>query len=358
MQLPLPHAVFSGPNVWEDFELFLHAQGYLQKKIFVLCDANTHEHCLPILLGNCGFLIDLEILEVDPGEENKCVEVAQQLWEALTELEADRNSLLINLGGGVVTDLGGFVAAVFKRGIPFVNIPTSLLGMTDAAWGGKTGIDLQNFKNQIGTFTYPVAVCLDPEFLETLPARELAAGWAELLKHGIIASKSHFDSLVAYLQSPDFEAVNELIADSVAIKAAIVAADVQEQNVRMLLNAGHTIGHALETYGLNHQHNWLHGEAVAAGLLCEAYIAHEMQFLTSQDFQKIAQLVLQYFPILNFPASAIDEIVATITHDKKRRGHQIKMPIVKEIGQASMHNIENFALFNAALHYYRTRTGA
>ncbi len=353
MEIPLPHAVFSGPNVWEDFEVFLHDKGYLNSKIFILVDANSHENCLPTFLGHCGHIENIEILEIEPGEASKCLEIAQQLWATLAELGAHRKTLLINLGGGMITDLGGFLAATYMRGIPFVNIPTSLLGMVDAAWGGKTGIDFLGFKNQIGTFTFPVAVCLSGEFLETLPDWELVAGFAEMLKHGLIADASHFYELAALLDQ-GFDAVPQhIIENSAAIKAKIVAADTHEKNLRMLLNAGHTVGHALESLGWMQERDWLHGEAVAAGLLCEGYIAQELGMLTAPSFQILKKVIGQHFPKLPFEEADIPFLLQAIQHDKKSAGATVQLPLLTGIGTVEIVAVDDKDLLVRALNFYR-----
>lgn len=352
MKTPLPHAVFSGPPIWEDFEVFLHDKGFLNSKIFILVDSHTHEHCLPVLLGHCGHIADIEILEIEPGEASKCLEITQQLWAAMAELGAHRKTLLINLGGGMISDLGGFIASTYMRGIPFVNIPTSLLAMVDAAWGGKTGIDFLGLKNQIGTFNFPEAICLSPEFLETLPERELLAGFAEIIKHGLIADAGHFYDATALLETGFEEFPLSLLEKSVTIKAKIVAADAQEKNQRMLLNAGHTIGHALESFGWANNCDWLHGEAVAAGLLCEAFVAHQKEMIALADLQTITQTIVAHFPCLPFDAADFSAIMNVLKQDKKSDGAAVKTPLLTAIGQSEIVTIQDFEVFYPALEYY------
>ena len=211
-------------------------------KLFILCDENTHEYCLPILLPNMEINCPFEIIEIEAGEEMKTIETATQLWEILTEFEADRKALLLNLGGGVITDLGGFVASTYKRGIKFINLPTSLLGMCDASIGGKTGIDHQFIKNIVGTFALPERIFVFSNFLKTLPFRELKSGFAEMMKHGLIADKKHWDDLIN-LPEISVEHIQPHIETSMKIKENIVHIDYQEKNIRKVLNFGHTIGH-------------------------------------------------------------------------------------------------------------------
>ena len=215
-------------------------------KIFILVDENTHNHCLPILLPNLETDAPFEVIEIEAGEENKNIGTATQLWEIFSEMEADRKSLLINLGGGVVTDLGGFVASTYKRGIRFINLPTTLLAMCDASIGGKTGIDHQYLKNVIGTFALPEAILFYPKFLDTLKFEELRSGFAEMLKHGLIADEKHWNDLISLEKiAPQF--IEPFIQRSMEIKQDVVSKDFREQNIRKNLNFGHTIGHAVES---------------------------------------------------------------------------------------------------------------
>ena len=206
-------------------------------KLLILVDENTHEYCLPTLLGNLETEIPFEIIEIEAGEEMKTIETATQLWEILSEFETDRKSLLINLGGGVITDLGGFVSSTYKRGIKFINIPTTLLGMCDASIGGKTGIDHQYLKNIVGTFAHPEMVFVYPEFLTTLPYEELRSGFAEMLKHGLIADEKHWNDLIS-IENLTAENIFLFIETSTKIKENVVEKDFKEQNIRKTLSGG------------------------------------------------------------------------------------------------------------------------
>lgn len=233
-------------------------------KIFILVDENTHEQCLPFLLGNLEITSPFEILEVAAGEEMKTLETAAMLWEIFLEFQADRRALLLNLGGGVVTDLGGFVASVFKRGLDFINVPTSLLGMVDAAVGGKTGVDFHHIKNVLGTFTLPLGVYLYPEFLKTLPHPELISGLGEMMKHALIADAALWQELVS-LSEFSAETLAPRVMRSVKIKEEIVKTDPLEKSIRRNLNFGHTLGHAIESHLLQAGTPLPHGVAVAWG---------------------------------------------------------------------------------------------
>lgn len=321
-------------------------------QLIILTDENTHEHCLPILLGNLETNIPFEIIEIEAGEEMKTLETAAQLWEILTEFKTDRNALLINLGGGVITDLGGFVASVYKRGIPFINIPTSLLGMCDASVGGKTGIDHLFLKNIIGTFASAEEVFLYPEFLKTLPFEELRSGFAEMLKHGLIADAAHWAELAALPQLIP-EALFPLLKKSVQIKQTIVAKDFQERNIRKTLNFGHTIGHAVESAFLQAGRPILHGEAVALGMICEAVLSVRECGLHSDDVFNISDVIRKHFPLL--PLAELDEnhLLALMQNDKKNSEGQVKFALLDSVGSATYDCKVSAENIRYALHYYR-----
>ena len=207
--------------------------------VYILVDNHTQMHCLPIFLENLSELKNVDVLKIKAGEENKKLKTCQGIWQDLSKLGADRKSLLINLGGGVVTDLGGFVAAAFKRGIDFVNVPTTLLSMVDASVGGKTGVDLGGLKNQIGIITHPRMVIIDTNYLSTLPENEYRSGYAEMLKHGIIRDKNYFEKLSQYKSSENSD-IEKYIHHSILIKNAVVSKDLYESNYRKILNFGHT----------------------------------------------------------------------------------------------------------------------
>jgi 3-dehydroquinate synthase len=226
--------------------LNIHLKETKYSTIFIIVDTYTNEFCLPKLLPNIETDITIEIIEFEPGEHNKNIETCIQIWNVLTELGGDRKSLIINLGGGVVTDLGGFVASTFKRGVNFINIPTTLLSMVDASVGGKTGVDLGNLKNQIGVINVPQMVLIDTQYLETLPQNEMRSGLAEMLKHGLIYDAAYWEKFLD-LKAIDFADFDELIYRSVEIKNEIVIQDPTEKNIRKALNFGHTLGHAIES---------------------------------------------------------------------------------------------------------------
>lgn len=329
---------------------FLHGKSF--SKIFILVDENTHEYCLPVLLGNMETDLGFEILEIEAGEEMKNIQTANQLWEILTEMQADRKALVINLGGGVITDMGGFVASTYKRGIQFINIPTTLLSMCDASIGGKTGIDLMHYKNMVGTFTFPEQIFVYPPFLQTLPFKELRSGFAEMLKHGLIADQLHWDNLIK-IQKLDVESLLPHIQTSMAIKQDVVDQDFHEKNIRKTLNFGHTIGHAIESSCLEQGNPVLHGEAVAAGMICEAHLSHLEGLISKEDSEMIIDHVRRYYPYLDISDFKDEDLSALLLNDKKNTEKKINFSLLSGIGscvydhECSQKNIEK------SLHFYR-----
>lgn len=321
---------------------FLHEKKF--SKIFILVDENTHEYCLPILLGNMETDLGFEILEIEAGEEMKNIQTANQLWEILTEMQADRKALVINLGGGVITDMGGFVASTYKRGIQFINIPTTLLSMCDASIGGKTGIDLMHYKNMVGTFAFPEQIFIFPKFLETLPFKELRSGFAEMLKHGLIADKNHWDQLIQ-IRKLEVETVIPHIQTSMNIKQNVVDQDFHEQNIRKTLNFGHTIGHAVESLCLQQQNPILHGEAVAMGMIAEAHLAYLENLIAEEDSKIIIENIQRYYPYLDMSDFKDEDITALLLNDKKNTDSKINFSLLSGIGsclydhQCSQENI-------------------
>lgn len=315
--------------------IFQHLNEWLREKkyhpIFILVDENTHEHCLPILLSEIEENIAIEIIEIPAGEENKTIEIVIQVWETLAEMNASRKSLMINLGGGMVTDLGGFIASTYKRGIDFINFPTSLLSMVDASIGGKTGIDHLGIKNIIGTFAFPIGTFLYPEFLQTLPAREFRSGLAEMFKHGLIYQKSHWQNLVD-LKIYNPENISGFIEESIHIKKEIVNNDPFEKGLRKTLNFGHTVGHAVESEFLTTENPLLHGEAIAVGMLVESILSFENELISKEELDEIfahLTLIFDRFPI---PAELIPQLITWMKHDKKNQNDGIIFSLLDGIG--------------------------
>lgn len=321
-------------------------------QIFILCDENTHQYCAPILLGNLTTNSPIEILEIEAGEEMKTIETAINLWEILTEYEADRKALIINLGGGVITDLGGFVASTYKRGIDFIHLPTSLLSMCDASIGGKTGIDHLFHKNIVGTFANPKGIFIYPKFLETLPFIELRSGFAEMLKHGLIADKTHWETL-SNLENLNIENIAPYIETSMKIKEKVVNLDFQEEHIRKTLNFGHTIGHAIESLFLATQNIIPHGEAVALGMICETYISHLQGLINENTANNIISKIQKFYPKLDISLFDNQQIINLMQNDKKNQNGTINFSLLSEIGLGNYNQKCSTENIIKALDFYR-----
>lgn len=297
-------------------------------KIAVLVDENTKRHCLPLIEG----IVDSpNIIEIKSGEENKNLDSCQHIWQSLTDLTFDRRGLLINLGGGVIGDMGGFCAATYKRGIDFINIPTTLLAMVDASVGGKLGIDFGVFKNHIGLFKEPKVVLIDPVFLNTLPERELKSGYAEVMKHALITGKGNW--LLLKDQPIDSIDWKSTIESSVAIKSSIVKQDLKESGLRKILNFGHTIGHAVESHFLKSDHRLLHGEAVGIGMIVELYLSVMKHDFPEDSLKEIEATILDTYGHFAIPNSTFNTIAQVAKQDKKNTAHEIKAVLLENFGK-------------------------
>lgn len=332
-------------------------EAYLKKNkfssVFILVDENTLRHCLPQLIGRVKKLANAEIVELESGEKNKTIEVCTGVWQVLGELGADRKSLLINLGGGVITDMGGFIASTFKRGIAFVNVPTTLLAQIDASAGGKTGVDLNGLKNEVGVFADPQQVIIYPGFLRTLSRRDMLCGFAEALKHALIADRDYWEQLLT-INIGDSDSWEELILRSVRIKLAIVEEDPREKGKRMLLNFGHTIGHALETYFLEGASSTLlHGEAVAAGMIAEAFLSSQLCGLPEEELETITNSILKHFGALELEPTADHRLVELMRHDKKSESGMIRFALLESIGKGVINKKVSAQQVIESLNYYR-----
>ncbi len=347
-----------GYSIYFNNECYRYLAGILQpgaySVIFVLTDSNTSQSCLPHFLQMLATETAIEVIEIEPGEENKTIETCIELWHTLADLGADRKSLLINVGGGMVTDLGGFVASTFKRGIDFINVPTSLLAMVDASVGGKTGVDLGTLKNQIGVINNPKAVLIDVQYLETLPQREMRCGLAEMLKHGIIADRAYWNNFTD-LTGLTTDDLATLIYRSVEIKNEIVIQDPTEKNIRKLLNYGHTLGHAIESYLLDKpdRQPMLHGEAVAAGMILEANIALQKGLLPLSDFIEIKSVITSVFEKADFSFDDITEIIQLLMHDKKNEFGAVNFVLPQSVGNAIINQtVDNNLIYKAFEDYH------
>jgi len=326
---------------------FLENKDY--SKIFVIADTNTRKYCYNRIKGN---LPRHSIVTVPVGEAHKTLATCEQIWEALTRAELDRHALVINIGGGVIGDMGGFCAATYKRGIDFIQIPTTLLAQVDASVGGKLGIDFHGFKNHLGVFQQPVRVLIDPMFLETLPPRELRSGFAEVVKHCLIADAEKWHEI----REKDLDRQNwpDLIAHSVAIKKAIVAQDPTEKGLRKILNFGHTLGHAVETLFLNEtpKERLLHGEAIAAGMVMESYLAHQKKMIDRQTLEEVEEFMFSVFGKASIQPGEIETIVSLTRQDKKNRGSEVRFSLLTAAGGCAYDTAVTPAEMRKALQYY------
>ena len=322
-------------------------------KIFVIVDAMTHEYCLARFLQEVETTTEIEVIEIETGEEHKHIETCLGVWNALSELEADRKSVVLNLGGGVVTDLGGFVASTFRRGIDYINIPTSLLSMVDASVGGKNGVDLGHLKNQIGVINTPKLVLINTSFLDTLSAIELRSGLAEMLKHGLIQSKKHWNELTQ-LKDLTLNDLDRLIYDSVLIKKTVVELDPFEQKERKTLNFGHTLGHAIESYFLTHPEKTklLHGEAIAIGMILACFISEKQLGFPTEDTATIKAYLTKLYGKTAFTTEDINQIIELLKFDKKNEHGNINFVLLEAIAKPKINClVENQLIFDAFAYY-------
>ena len=348
-------AVFYGEKGYAQLDDFL--LNYKASKTFILVDANTNQNCLARFLQQLSNLTEIEIIEIEAGEEHKHLHTCIGVWESLSELGGDRKSLMINLGGGVVTDLGGFVASAFKRGIPFINVPTSLLAMVDASVGGKNGVDLGKLKNQIGIIRLPEMVLIDSEYLQSLPANEMRSGLAEILKHGLIASENYWKK-ATNLQNLSLEDLDDLIRESVEIKSQVVIKDPEEKNERKTLNFGHTLGHAIESYFLEHKEKdrLLHGEAIAVGMILAAYLSVELKAFPKEKLQEITEKIIEQYGRQEIKKDDIDQVIDLLKHDKKNEYGKINFVLLEDIGRPVVDcEVPNELIYKAFEYYGNAR---
>jgi 3-dehydroquinate synthase len=346
------HPVHFNHSGYEALNLHLEQTKY--SNIFIIVDTNTNEYCLNKFLPLLATNLTVEIIEFEAGEVNKNIGTCLEIWNVLTDLGGDRKSLVINLGGGVVTDLGGFVASTFKRGIDFVNIPTTLLSMVDASVGGKNGVDLGNIKNQVGVFNLPVMVIVDSQYLETLPHCEMRSGLAEMLKHGLIYDKTYWASFLN-LENLNFEDLDELIYQSVMIKNEIVTQDPTEKGIRKALNFGHTLGHAIESYFLENENKTtlLHGEAIAIGMILESYISLQKGLISQAEFDEIDRTIKAIYDNVVFEDDDIEEILKLLIHDKKNEYGTIQFALIEGIGKIKINQTVENKIIMAAFNQYK-----
>ncbi len=344
--------IYFNSNAYEQLNIYLKNNRF--SKIFILTDTHTHESCLPGFLARIETETPIEIIEIEAGEQYKTIDTCVGVWNALSELGADRKSLMINLGGGVVTDLGGFTACTFKRGIKYINVPTSLLAMVDASVGGKTGVDLGALKNQIGVINSGDLVLIDTQFLDTLLPNHLKSGYAEMLKHGLIYDRNYWDKLTD-LSKLTLNDLDALIYESVEIKKAIVTQDPFENGLRKTLNFGHTLGHAIESYFLSHPEKeaLLHGEAIAIGMIMECYISSKLLNFPKTGLEQITKVLNGMFPKVVIDASDYDAIIELLKYDKKNEHGNINFVLLEAIGKPKIDCLVSNELIIESFEYYK-----
>jgi 3-dehydroquinate synthase len=323
-------SIYGSKDAWSRFHK--HISLLNPSKIFILTDTNTKKYCLPYFEKQSS-LSNAEILTISAGEKAKNIQTCVKVWESLSQLGADRKSLLINLGGGVVTDLGGFVACTYQRGIQFMNIPTSLLSMVDASVGGKNGVDLGHLKNQIGLIKNPDVVIIDTHFLKTLPTAEIYSGQAEMIKHGFIHSEDYLNQSFL-LPIEDHTKMTDLIWKSVEIKNQIIEQDPNEVSLRKVLNYGHTLGHAIESYCLESKtkKTLLHGEAIAIGMILATYLSVELFDFPKDKLNHYTKHILSIFPKYQFSQEDIEQIIKLLRFDKKNSHGKVQFVLLSAIG--------------------------
>jgi len=347
---PEPLYLFA-PADRDTFVEYLHQKNQSGCRFFILTDENTKKHCLDKFVKNTPHIENYTNITISSGEENKTLKTCEMIWKILTEEFAGRNSLLLNLGGGVISDIGGFAASVYKRGIPHCNVPTTLLGMIDAAVGGKTGVDFLGLKNIIGTFSPAERTYINIDFLKTLPEEHLRSGFAELLKIALVSGRELWDQL-SPLNFNDMLSKPEIISAAVALKKHIVQQDPLEKDIRKSLNFGHTIGHALESYSIIHGKNpLLHGDAVAIGMICETWLSNKVSGLSEEETKMIITKIVDSNGKhkLNIEKS---ELLRMIRNDKKNAGSKISFTLLKSIGNACIDQHFSEKLIFEALDFY------
>ena len=325
-------------------------------RVVVLCDATTERLCWPVVSG-FGCLQGAGHIVIGAGDEHKTLASLSHVWQELQRAGATRHSLLVSLGGGMVTDLGGFAASTFKRGMHLVNIPTTLLAMVDASVGGKTGINFGGLKNEVGVFRNASAVILDTTFLRTLDHENILSGYAEMLKHGLIAPQAAEKPMLAELlafdvDEPDLTALGRMVAESVAVKQRVVLADPTEQGLRKALNLGHTVGHALESLALQRQ-PVLHGYAVAWGLVCELYLSVVRCGFPVERMRQVVRFVLEHYGRMAITCDDYDTLLELMTHDKKNTAGQINFTLLSDVGQVALNQTASREEIVEALDFYR-----
>lgn len=333
---------------YQELNLLLQNTNY--SSIFILVDENTLEKCYPRFAQQLATEKRIEVIQIESGEEHKNIDTCIGVWRAMTDLGADRKSLLITIGGGVITDLGGFVASTFKRGIDFINVPTTLLSMVDASVGGKTGVDLGVLKNQIGLFANPEMVLVDTTYLQTVSPREIRSGTAEIIKYGLTYDQGLYNEIAT---NNNLNVV-DLIHRSIEIKNEVVQKDPKENGLRKILNFGHTVGHAVESYFLEHpdKEKLTHGEAIAIGMICECYISSKLFNFPEDKLAEIKSTVVTIYGKTEIIEDDFNGILNLLKHDKKNINGEVNFTLLKDVEQFELDCKVDKDLVVASLYFY------
>lgn len=329
----------------------------LHDKLFILTDEHTHRLCLPQLQDIAALQDAVEII-IGAEDSHKNIETLASVWQALSEKGASRHSLLINLGGGMVTDLGGFAASTFKRGIAYINVPTTLLAMVDASVGGKTGINFNGLKNEIGAFAPAACVLIETEFLRSLDAHNFFSGYAEMLKHGLISTPEHLAELLAFdTEKIDYAALKRMVGRSVQVKEDIVEQDPQEHGIRKALNLGHTVGHAFESLALAEDRSVLHGYAVAWGIVCELYLSYIKVGFPKEEMHRTVRFIKENYGGFTFNCKQYDQLYELMKHDKKNTAGVINFTLLKDVGNICLNQTADKDTVFEMFDFYRECMG-
>lgn len=332
-------------------------------KTFILCDETTAKLCLDTLqvermsenrIRLCKE-IEAQLIVIPAGDDNKTIQSIASVWEALSQNGTTRHSLLINIAGGMVTDLGGFAAASFKRGINFINIPTTLLSQVDASVGGKTGINFCGYKNEIGAFCDADTVIISSEFLKTLDSENILSGYAEMLKHALLKDN---EMLAEHLNfnfdfDLDYDKLQSMVAESIAVKQKVVTEDPHEKGIRKALNLGHTFGHAFESWAMRHNCSVLHGYAVAWGLICELYLSAKKCDFPTDKLHQVASFIKENYGKLGITCDDYPELLELMTHDKKNTSSSsINFTLLGNVGDIRINQTASKEEIEDALDFY------
>ena len=326
-------------------------------RLFILTDEQTHRLCMP-QMREVSFLKDAIEITIGAGDVHKTLETLASVWQILSDKGASRHSLLVNLGGGMVTDLGGFAAATFKRGFAYINVPTTLLAIVDASVGGKTGINFNGLKNEVGVFAPADSVLIETEFLRSLDAQNFFSGYAEMLKHGLISNEAHCAELLKFnTDLIDYKYLKKLVGESVQVKENIVEQDPFEHGIRKALNLGHTVGHAFESLALAENRPVLHGYAVAWGIVCELYLSHLKVGFPKEKMRQTIQFIKDNYGVFTFDCKKYEQLYAFMTHDKKNTSGTINFTLLKDIGDICINQTADKDTIFEMLDFYRECMG-